>query len=128
MSWNASIGIPLLLAGVVVLALIYFFGLPRRPGQVRRMPFSRDQGARDNGRVEPTFGESPEQGELEVDANAQSGDDALLLPDRTERVASGPPRPAPGVRSQQSIDRIVTLFVAARSGATFSGTDLIVAA
>ena len=38
------------------------------------------------------------------------------------------PRPAPGVRPNQAIDRIVTLFVSARSGQMFSGANLIVAA
>jgi len=39
-----------------------------------------------------------------------------------------PSRPAPGARAPQPIERIVTLFVQARGGAVFSGSDLIVAA
>ena len=38
MTWNPAVGIPLLLAGAVVLALIYVFGRPRRPQQGERRP------------------------------------------------------------------------------------------
>jgi len=129
MGWNASVGIPLAIAGIIVLALIYFFGRPRRPGQGRLTRSARDTGPRDGERVEPTLGEVPEQGELEVDA---LGEHALLDPvaesDRGARAAQEPLRPALGARPNEAIDRIVTLFVAARAGATFSGSHLIVAA
>ena len=65
MSWNASIGIPLAIAGAIILALIYFFGRPRRPNQGRRMPPAREPGARDGERVDPTFGDVPDQAELD---------------------------------------------------------------
>lgn len=120
MGWNASIGIPLAIAGAIVLALIYFFGGTRKPGQGRRTSAARD--ARDGERVEPTFGEMPEQGELDV------GDAAPMARDDAPAVAEQPPRSAAGMRPPQAIDRIVTLFVAARNGAMFSGADLIVAA
>ena len=121
MDWNPSIGIPLLIAGFVVLVLIYLFGRPRRPSQGRR---SRDAIQRDGERVEPTLGDVPEQGELEVD---QAGEgDEIVAGER--RTPADPQRPAPGARPSQAIDRIVTLFVAARSGDAFSGANLIVAA
>lgn len=118
MSWNPSIGIPLAIAGVIVLLLIYFFGRPGKPGQGRRTP--REAAARDGERVEPTLGDVPEQGELE----GGTFDAVAAAPERD----GAPPRPAPGARENRSIDRIVTLFVAARSGAAFSGPNLIVAA
>ena len=125
MGWNPSIGIPLVIAGLVVLVLIYWLGRPRRPSQGRRA--LRDAALRDGERVEPTLGDVPEQGELEVEPEHEAVDGPLI-----ERPlgtpASDPQRPAPGVRPNQSIDRIVTLFVAARSGETFSGANLIVAA
>lgn len=125
MGWNPSIGIPLVIAGLVVLVLIYWLGRPRRPSQGRRA--LRDAAFRDGERVEPTLGDVPEQGELEVEAQDEAIDGPLIeRPLRTP--ASDPQRPAPGVRPNQSIDRIVTLFVAARSGETFSGANLIVAA
>jgi cell division protein ZipA len=119
MDWNSSIGIPLAIAGILVLALIYFFGRPRRPNQGRR---TRDSGQRDGERVEPTLGDVGEQGELDVgnvDAPSDPG---------AARPAADPQRPAAGIRPNQAIDRIVTLFVAARAGETFSGANLIVAA
>lgn len=121
------------IAGAIVLALIYFFGRPRKPGQGRRTPFLggsalRDPMPRDGERVEPTFGDTPAQGELEVDRNAEGNADPMFAAARPPRVPSEPLRPAPGVRPEQAIDRIVTLFVSARSGQTFSGAHLIVAA
>lgn len=126
MGWNPSIGIPLVIAGLIVLALIYFFGRPRRPSQGRRAP--RETAARDGERIEPTFGEVPEQGELHVDAQAADGEEIVAGEPPLRAAPAEPQRPAPGIRPAQAIDRIVTLFVAARAGETFSGTNLIVAA
>jgi cell division protein ZipA len=126
MDWNPSIGIPLLIAGLVVLVLIYYLGRPRRPSQGRRA--LRDAPQREGERVEPTFGDVPEQGELEVDPLAGTGEE-IVAGERPSRLAAADPqRPAAGVRPSQPIDRIVTLFVSARSGETFSGANLIVAA
>lgn len=121
MGWNPSIGIPLAIAGAIVIALIYFFGSPRRPGQGRRRANTREA-AGDGERVEPVFGDVPEQGELEVEAAEPAEAPPLGRP------AFQTPRPMPGVRPEAPIDRIVTLFVAARAGMTFSGSNLIVAA
>ena len=133
MGWNPSIGIPLAIAGAIVLALIYFFGRPRRPGQGRRMPFlgaagPRDSFARDGERVEPTLGDVPAQGELDVEQDAAAGADPAFAASRPQRPPGEAQRPAQGIRPEQAIDRIVTLFVSARSGQTFSGANLIVAA
>ena len=46
---------------------------------------------------------------------------------RAQRPAADK-QPAPGARPAQSIDRIVTLFVAARADETFNGASLVVAA
>ncbi len=109
------------IAGAIVLALIYFFGRPRRPGQGRRMPFlgaadARDAHQRDGERVEPTLGDVPEQGELEVDQDAaESGAGPVFDATdaaRPQRPPAGSQRPAQGARPEQAIDRIVTLFVA----------------
>ena len=126
MGWNPSIGIPLVVAGLIVLALIYYFGRPRRPSQGRRA--MREPAARDGERIEPTLGDVPEQGELEVAALAEDGVELVPGDPPLRAGSTDPQRPAPGVRPSQPIDRIVTLFVSARSGETFSGTNLIVAA
>ena len=45
MNWNPEIGIPLAVAGVLLLLAIAFFGRPRRPGQGPRL-FARKPDAR----------------------------------------------------------------------------------
>ncbi|HET7269421.1 MAG TPA: cell division protein ZipA [Oleiagrimonas sp.] len=40
MHWNPAVGVPLLIIGLIVLALIWLFGQPRKPGQGKRMRFS----------------------------------------------------------------------------------------
>ena len=128
MSWNVSIGIPLAIAGAVILALIYFFGRPRKPDQGRRTPpqrDARDGERRDGERVDPTFGDVPDQAELDS-SRPRETEPAFAAPER--EPPAEPARPSLGVRPEQPIERILTLFVAARSGATFNGPDLIVAA
>ena len=113
--------------GAIVFALIYFFGRPKKPGQGRRMPWStRDAGDR----IEPTLGESqPAQGELDVALHEELERlGSAIAAKRSETPASAPKAPSAGVRPAQPIERIVTLFVAARDGETIHGPDLVVAA
>ncbi len=118
------------IVGVIIFALIYFFGRPRKPGQGRRKLFQSDG----SDRVEPTLGDvdatstPPAQGQLEV--GLQNELDKLgsaIAEQRGDRV---PARkgPLPGVRPAQPVERIVTLYVAARAGETIHGASLIVAA
>ncbi len=120
--------------GMIVLALIYFFGRPRKPGQGRRTLFRNTQGTR----VEPTFDGDPG---IEVeDDSAQAGEQFDLLggmeggniDERVEPVAKKRARraskPLVGVRPDLPIERIVTLFVTARDGTMIAGADLVVAA
>ena len=120
MTWNPAVGIPLLLAGVVALVLIYVFGRPRRPQQGERRPTRTSEREE---RIEPTFGAGvdevePTQGELDVSL----GEDAPAAD------AAPVPRSRIGVRPEQPIQRIVTLFVATRAGDVLSGADVVVAA
>ena len=111
--------------GAIVFALIYFFGRPKKPGQGRRTPWARDNGDR----IEPTLGGSaePAQGELEVGLHEELERlGSAIAAKRTETAAAK--SPAPGIRPQQPIERIVTLFVAARDGEQIQGSDLVVAA
>ena len=106
--------------GVVVLALIYFFGRPRRPGQGERRAAKRG----DDGRIEPTLGATdgdPQQGELDVSLRAE-------LDRLGQGVAAKPSRSPVGARPDRKIERIVTLFIAARDGETLAGSDVVVAA
>ena len=119
--------------GAIVFALIYFFGRPKKPGQGRRTPWSRDN----TDRIEPIFGEAetelPAQGELDVELHEElerlgSAIAAKRSEGEPEPGAATPKAPAAGARPAQPIERIVTLFVAARDGETIPGADLVVAA
>ncbi|MDR2012250.1 MAG: cell division protein ZipA [Rhodanobacter sp.] len=163
MNWNSAVGIPLIIIGAVVLALIYWYGQPKKPAQGERRP---DKRVGETERVEPTLGTPdaqgvPAQGELDVSLrheldllSAEVADrDADPLPAPTSMSASTPtpptpvpaPTPAPtparastpaptpvrssvGVRPDHQIERIVTLYVAARTGSMLAASDIVVAA
>lgn len=207
-AWNPAIGIPMLIVGAVVLALVWLFGQPKKEQQgKRRMPTGQGEGcSSERERREPTLGgegnesddmdglsfsatddaprfdeiASPTQGELDVGLREElerlgatlSGErsasrsrsklagqaasivDALRAPSTLEQpratapvaapapplapvatpVPAAPPHRLPprsdlGQRpAQMPVERIVTLFVVAREGASFHGSDLIVAA
>lgn len=130
MDWNPSVGIPLVVLGAIALLLIYLFGRPKRPEQGERRAAKAPIGG---GRIEPTFGDpdgqgEPEQGELDVSLRAELdrlGSSAAV--EGAERAPS--PRSNVGARpADRQIERIVTLFVAARAGETLAGADVVVAA
>ncbi|MEP6939130.1 MAG: cell division protein ZipA [Rudaea sp.] len=120
--------------GVIVFALIYFFGRPRKPGQGRRKLFRGDSAER----VEPTIGEVGDadsaSGQRELDVGLRSELDKLGSAIAEQRSESGTAAsaarrgPAPGTRATTQVDRIVTLYVCARPGETIHGASLIVAA
>jgi len=214
LAWNPAVGLPLLIVGAIVLALIWLFGEPKKSQQgKRRQEAGHGHHAAGGHRFEPTLGQdgdakddplsfsahddfnlgdepaaSPSQGELNVDFREElerlgatlSGErqsqpspqpaprrkladqaaaivDALRSPRRLgddedehpaasaiPRLDAAAPAPAPvatpaaprmpprsdlGRRpAQVAVERIVTLFVVAREGASFQGADLIVAA
>ncbi len=150
MHWNPAVGIPLLVVGLVVLALIWLFGQPRRPGQGRRQPTAPGERSP---RREPTLGD--DAGPEDDDASAGMPPmpaaepvQASLLDTLDEPVEASsevvpPPqpqrqhRPAPaapvrsdvGVRpTAASVERIVAVNVVAPGTAHFEGADLVVAA
>ena len=130
-TWNPEIGIPLAVAGLLLLVAIAFFGRPRKPDQGRRL-FAR----RGDARREPVLGDA--DGEIKLDDAIQTELELLerTLAGRSGDLASTAPHdePAPAVnpgvgsRPQPGFDRIVTLFVAARPGGRLRGSDLVVAA
>jgi cell division protein ZipA len=129
--------------GVVILVGIYFFGRPRRPGQGRRVVPRK--GAEE--RVEPVLGNtrdsqedevgpgpvSPQQGELDVALKRELerlGATVAASRNGTQTKAQ-PARPAPALGQRPDafpVDRIVSLFVIAREGEAFRGSDIVVAA
>ena len=132
MDWNPSVGIPLLVIGAIVLVLIYLSGRPQKPGQgERRTPRRSADGAR----MEPTIGDldaqgKPTQGELDVARHAGLDRLGATIGGHNDdgRGRSTPVRSPVGLRSDRQIERIVTLFVAARAGETLAGSDVVVAA
>jgi cell division protein ZipA len=117
--WLLRIGI--LVAGLLLVAAIYFFGRPGRPGQGRRKP---REGRSETARREPVFsddaglmddvadgGEPASQAELFGGADADAGAGSEL-----------------GRRATEEFDKIVTLYLAARAGQKLPGPDIVVAA
>ncbi len=115
----------ILVAGVVLILAILFFGRPRKPGQGRRVSRDGDAAAA-AGRVEPTLGEQLED-ELSAPADGQ-GDAAGEGTQEELFVAQEQATTELGRRPSEDFDKIVTLYVAARAGETLRGPDIVVAA
>jgi cell division protein ZipA len=101
----------ILVAGLLLIGLIYFFGRPRKPGQGRRVEAQERDG--DGVRIEPTLGGATEP--LADSAAVQSELDLAQDSDL-------------GRRADQSFEKIITLYVAARVGEVLRGPDIVVAA
>ena len=116
--WMLRTGI--LIAGVLLIAAIYFFGRPRKPGQGRRVE------GREGVRVEPTIGA---QLEAELAASMDHGDDAIVQSEMDlDREAGAFSSSDLGRRVGDDFEKIVTLYIAARAGETLRGPDIVVAA
>ena len=116
----------IIVAGVLLLVAIYFFGRPRKPGQGRRLEGAARGGFADGGRVEPTLGEM-------IADELRSGEDADGGDLQAEMDLGGPAAAAAassraGRRVSEEFDKIVTLYIAARAGAKLRGPDIVVAA
>lgn len=123
MSDMTLLRIGILIAGVILIGAIIFFGRPRKPGQGRRV--QRDGSEQ---RREPTLGE---QIEGEVGEQDLSGDPAAQAElELFERTVAGadPAKSDLGRRVSEEFDKIVTLYLAARAGEKLRGPDIIVAA
>src|SRR5690606_24618186 len=114
-----------LVAGVVLIAAIYFFGRPRRKDQGRRLkPEER------GGRTEPTLGA---QIESELAEAPETGSDAVVqaemeLLDRAVGSTAAMAASEVGKRENDDFDKIVTLYIAAKAGNVLRGPDIVVAA
>ncbi|MFD0727256.1 cell division protein ZipA [Lysobacter brunescens] len=111
--WLLRIGI--VIAGVLLMAAIYFFGRPGKPKQGRKL---RDDGAERPHR-EPSLADA-------FSAETSPYDTATLA----ETSAAEPPASGPdiGRRDRDEFDKIVTLYVAARADQVLRGPDIVVAA
>ena len=119
--------IGILIAGLILLAAIWYFGTRPRQGrgQGRRLP--RDE--RDEaGRLEPTLGAQIERelaGAPEATGEQVVQTEMELL---DESVGAASPNSELGKRVSEDFDKIVTLYVAARAGQVLRGPDIVVAA
>ena len=122
-AWLLRTGI--LIAGLVLLAAIYFFGRPRKPGQGRRLK-AEDRGAR----TEPTLGA---QIESELAEAQDTGSETVVqaemeLLDRAVGSTAAMAASEVGKRESDDFDKIVTLYIAAKAGSVLRGPDIVVAA
>ncbi|MFC0679238.1 cell division protein ZipA [Lysobacter korlensis] len=115
MSDMTMLRIGIAVAGLILLAAIFYFGRPRKPGQGKRL--QRES----TSRQEPTLGE-----QMEADARAESLAQSEL--DLSSRAAETPPAAELGKRVSEEFDKIVTLYLAARAGQKLHGPDIVVAA
>lgn len=124
MSDMAMLRIGILVAGLILLGAIFYFGRPRKAAQGRRL----DKADRtEAGRREPSLGDaSASAADAEAAPVDYSSDDVnqpeLGLAD------AGAIESDLGKRPSQDFDKIVSLYVAARSGRTLRGEDIVVAA
>lgn len=120
--WLLRIGI--VAAGLLLMAAIWYFGRPRRTPQGTRL---QARGRGEGERMDPTLGAQLEQ---ELAAGEGAGDAAVQSELDLLDAAIGAARPNSelGKRVSEDFDKIVTLYVAARAGATLKGPDIVVAA
>ena len=115
----------IVVAGVMLMAAIVYFGRPRKAGQgKRRAGIARGEAGA--GRIEPTLGELLQQelGDGEgSDGEAQRGSD-----DDAAAAAASAHGAGPGRRVSDEFDKIVTLYIAAKAGEKLRGPDIVVAA
>lgn len=120
--WLLRIGI--VVAGLLLMAAIWFFGRPRKGPQGLRTD-ARARGEAD--RMEPTLGAQLENelagADAMGDAAVQSELDLL-----DETVGPVQPNSELGKRATEDFDKIITLYIAARAGRTLRGPDIVVAA
>ncbi|WP_426703003.1 cell division protein ZipA [Rhodanobacter sp. Col0626] len=122
-AWNPAVGIPLLIVGVIVLALIWLFGQPKKEQGKRRVVPSQPHSGE---RREPTFGEQgddepsfavddafasdvkPQQGELEMGLREELERlGATLSGDRTKAPASAVTRAKPQPKLADHVSSII---------------------
>jgi cell division protein ZipA len=124
MSDIALLRIGILAAGLLLILGILWFGRPRKEQQGRR---------RESPAMSPEYGgqrREPELGQTApADAEARAGEEVT-------QPELGLESPAPasaststlGRRENSDFDKIISLYVAARAGATLRGEDIVVAA
>lgn len=120
--------IGILVAGVVLIGAIVFFGRPRKPGQGKRV--QRKDHANGGERLEPTLGEQLEGdlGDGDPVGGEATSQAELELFERTVEDGASADSGELGRRASDEYDQIITVYVAARAGAQLHGPDIVVAA
>ncbi|MHB1059247.1 MAG: cell division protein ZipA [Rhodanobacter sp.] len=124
-AWNPAVGIPMLIVGVIVLALIWLFGQPKKEQGKRRTVPAQHAGER----REPTLGE---QGDHELataadgDAQPRQGELEMGLREELERLGatlsgergkpSAPARPKPQPKLADHVASIIDALRAPSPG------------
>lgn len=108
MNWDPTVAVIVALVGAVLLVGIYLIGMPGKAGQIRRR--FQDVGQR----LEPSLGGS--SGESDPTAT------------RTSEASNAASKPPGGARTDDDIEKIVTVHVEASEGQPIRGQDLVVAA
>lgn len=129
MSEMTLLRIGILIAGLILIAAIVFFGRPHKAGQGRRVArAAAGKGFAETDRREPILGEHGDAGGDSAAMPAGEADQAELeLFDRNLHVAANPNEQV-GRRASEDFDKIVTLYLAARAGEKLHGADIVVAA
>ncbi|BAV97759.1 cell division protein ZipA [Streptomyces sp. S12] len=127
--------IGILIAGLILIGAIVFFGRPRKPGQGKRIAREDDSRAGERKpasapRQEPTLGEQieTELGEGGLAPGEATTQAELELFDRTLEGGANAAASELGRRVSDEFDKIVTLYLAARAGQKLHGPDIVVAA
>lgn len=114
----------ILIAGLILIGAIIFFGRPRKVGQGRRVP--REEPA-EGVRLEPVLAPSFDGAAVE-----DSAPDAPVVAQPELELApadeAGEGDSELGKRGDETFDKIVTLYLAARAGSMLHGPDIVVAA
>jgi cell division protein ZipA len=119
--------IGILIAGLILIGAIVFFGRPRRQEQGKRVP--RESAADGFIRTEPTLSGQAADNDYVADNYDERASQPELALDAGEAgsVASAANSDL-GKRNDESFDKIVTLYLAARAGTKLHGPDIVVAA
>ncbi len=121
--WWLRIGI--VVAGVLLMAAIYFFGRPRKQSQGRKL---RDESAERTPPRTIADARGDGRGDLPGQHDVVFANDGMPFEGLSSETAPPPSGPEVGKRDREDFDKIVTLYVAARSGQVLRGTDIVVAA
>jgi cell division protein ZipA len=118
----------ILIAGLILIGAIVFFGRPRRQEQGKRVP--RESVADGFIRTEPTLSGQATDNDYVADNYDERASQPELALDAGEAgsASASPANSDLGKRNDESFDKIVTLYLAARAGTKLHGPDIVVAA